>query len=275
LCRCPQSPAPGPQTPVQKTPTAASVQALHTGWSSPDTVELYPADVPSPRESQLQLWHHLSQLPLDDQLAGRAPTPPPPPREAAPVKQRPADLVEPDRAIDTYDLSVTDPSEDFTIQSHCSPGFQHLAREREFEAQVRRLRKILGMKTPPRVTSPPPSPPRCPSPPPQKVTFCDEDGNSLAGLDAPLAPARSQSSQVYYRNVPCELMEMRVCESDSWTLPAARSLLTLTQPVACLHAPSTAQPRQRSCSTWGQLGVAAAAGAAAVALGVGVWWTMC
>lgn len=282
----PRASARRPQDPVQaQTPvfTPASVRTMHTRWSSPDTTELYPAHVTPPQDCKVKLWRDLAKLSLDEQIAGRAFTPPPPPKEPSPVpserelsdcdlsddlmdgsipmyqlaamiakgrdgtpeppsppstpsalcggltgysltpprrwwkdeptppRKHPRKYMEDEPSFFTYDESGSISSQDFTIQSDCSLGFQG-SRRRELEAQVRHYRKLLGMKSPPPQPASPP--PRFPSPPPQNVIFCDEDGNSLDGLDAPLAPRSGprppRPGPVYCRNVPRALLEKGV-----------------------------------------------------------------
>lgn len=209
-----QSPLPVHRTPVWQTLSPATVRTMHSRWSSPDTAELYPSNVPSPRDSQLQLWRQLAQLPWDDQIAGRVLTPPSAPKGWRPPRPQPPRYLEDDPALWSYDFSCTIDSEDCTVQTHCSPGFNG-ARKRELDAEVVRLRELLGMKTPlPLPRSPSPPPPPSPSPPPKRVVYCDEEGNSLDGLDSPFAspsgllPPHPGSS--YCRNVPHALLELKV-----------------------------------------------------------------
>ncbi|KAH8903476.1 hypothetical protein BR93DRAFT_971567 [Coniochaeta sp. PMI_546] len=73
-----------PKATVPQTFAPGILKTMHLTWSSPNTSELYPSNVPSPSDSQLDLWRRLSKLPLDDQIAGRVLTPPPGPREPTP-----------------------------------------------------------------------------------------------------------------------------------------------------------------------------------------------
>jgi hypothetical protein len=181
--------------------------------------------------------------------------------EPTPPRRHPRKYMEDDSDF-TYDFSRTISTPDVTIQTHCSPGIQQ-ARLNELQRQVKAIKEALGMKTPP--AGPSPTPARSPSPPPQNVTFVDEDGNTLDCQDGPAPPRPAPSS----------------CRKVPRSLPQATGLYTTPLPsLLTVHSASssppvvTAQSSQPSSSSWGKLGLVAAAGVTAFALGFAARWMM-